>query len=712
MGTERLHIKAASREIERNTKAGTFLTFTQPLEHKNGHVFLLLDIAHTYKQSPAIISLLRESVERLGRSLSDKGHLQHRFEQVLQTINEELAELLEDTASTDGIHIALGVLRDTSFILSATGTLQALFMRKTAKQRFRVFDLSQNLRTEAGSVDDDKLFSVVLDGDLRADDVLLLASQELQSLVAVDEIHPLLTTLPPAGALETVEQYLPVRARLSLVLFQVRQEKSVLTGFGKHTTGKTSMNALLETERQTTNMLDLEKPHIQQSFKRMMTMLRSKNPIERKEALRNVFTTLLHWSKIAGTTLLQLLTRAALSIGSIVQIVVSRGSKREQAVTALKRTWRTGTGTTRAASGASTARAWTRKSLLIGGVLLLIVLIGGVSLVQVRQRAQEREVALNTLFEQVATLQDQAEASQIYEDEDAARSYLQDALTLLAEIENPNEATTERITNTIAAINLQLDDLRHIVPVEVQTTPLVNNVIQSASTTQVFLRDNTTATYTGAAITVAESVDTDITAFTHVTSYADQYLGIDSNGVFAAYAPASNTWSRVGINNVENELTDTIDLTHYGERIYMLTPTQVYRHQRLPNGEYGPGEAWITDSVDLSDTTALAVDGTIWIGANGLVRRFEAGREIGTNLASIDPPLSSVTDLYTTAESPLLYILDANNKRIVAYNKESQEMVAQYTNEQFSGAQSLYVDSVGTVTVFAPTTILQFTVAL
>jgi len=164
MSKPRIEIKAASREIVRGRVSGTFLTFSIPLEHKNGHVFLLADIDSACKIAPKIISLLRETVERLARTLNDQSHLQNRFEQILQSVNNDLKELVNvKTCPPESLNMIIGVLKNENFIISATGTLPALFLRKTAKQRFKVFDLQQSVSTEAGKTNNEKLFHVVLD---------------------------------------------------------------------------------------------------------------------------------------------------------------------------------------------------------------------------------------------------------------------------------------------------------------------------------------------------------------------------------------------------------------------------------------------------------------------------------------------------------------------------------------------------------------------
>ncbi|PIR48066.1 hypothetical protein COV06_01560 [Candidatus Uhrbacteria bacterium CG10_big_fil_rev_8_21_14_0_10_50_16] len=691
----------------RGKPRGTFLTFTQPLEHNNGHVFLLLDLDATCKVAPNVIALLRESVERLGRTLSAESHLQHRFEQVLQSVNEDLSELIEKgVCPTESLHIALGVLRDGAFILSATGELNALFLRKTAKQRFRVFDLSQNLQSEAGKIEERKLFSVVLDGDLQADDVLFLASRELQNVLTVEEIHPLLSTLPPASALEAIEQYLPVKTHLSIVLFQVRVEKDILTGFGKHTTGKSSMNALLESERKTTSMLELEKPHVQQTFSQFVRLVRSGNAIERKETLRRIGERLLHWIKILGSQAFHILTSIAVSVVSLLSAIVTRGSRRERSIKNMKSTW----GRTINSIKAQFHHAgWGSRLLLISGIVFVVLFSSITAYTRFQTTSQTEREVITATFDEIQSKRDRAHASNLYQDEAAARQQLQEALSLLDTIDTKKQTQKDQVEQVRAGILEDLNVIRHLLQPTITTIPVVNQVIASGEKSTVYFRDGSQANLNGSTLEPAERTGEETGYLRLVTTYNDTVVGLDEHNTFLAYHSDTQSWSRVGINSVEGEFTDAVDLFHYGERLYVLTSSNLYRHQRVENGEYGPGTSWLQDPVDLSQVQAIAIDGNVWLADNGSVRRLEQGREVGADMSSIDPPLGAVRDLWTNAETPFLFILDPANKRVIVYNKETQTLVNQYVDDAIGSAFGMRVDIANkTIILYAPTTVYTF----
>ena len=185
------------------------------------------------------------------------------------------------------------------------------------------------------------------------------------------------------------------------------------------------------------------------------------------------------------------------------------------------------------------------------------------------------------------------------------------------------------------------------------------------------------------------------------------FLGTDS--LLRELQDGAGTLRSVDINAVDQELAQATDMLHYGDRLYVLTPTQIYRHQRVENGGYGPGVAWLTRCHGFSGVTSFAIDGTVWVADGERVRHFDRGQETGADLRSIDPPLGAIKDLWTVTETPLLFILDPEQERVVVYNKVDQKMVAQYVHPSLQEAIGLTVDlAAKTAIVISPTTVHTF----
>ncbi|MBT6253625.1 hypothetical protein HOI83_00075 [Candidatus Uhrbacteria bacterium] len=708
MSSNQTVIKAASREIVRGRASGTFLTFSIPLEHKNGHVFLLADIDSACKVAPQVISLLRETVERLGRSLSDKAHLQHRFEQTLQSVNEDLKDLINvKTCPPESLNMVIGVLKQDTFIISATGSLPALFLRRTAKQRFRVFDLQQNISTEAGQIKPEKLFHVVLDGDLAPDDVLLLASRDLHRLISVEDIHPLISTLPPGSALETIEQYLPTNAKLAMLLFQIRKEKEVITGFGPEVSSDASMKALTATEQTTEQMLDLEKPNVLQSFGKLAGALKSGDRLERRATIMRILRSSGKTIKTVGMFLLHAVSNAVVSAFSLFHALFTRGSKRERAIddakSAWSRTWKSG--------HKFQLTSLTGRMLLVSAVIFIVLFSGSIAYFNIGKNQQAAEAAFLSQLELIDDKRDQAAASIIYNDDAAARTLLNDASAILLALDADGKSERQaEIDQRQADIENQLSQIRKIISPEITTTPIINKLVSASSGTTLFFQDGKAGSFANNSINDID-VSGSSTPLKIATAYDNDAVGIDQDNNFVYFDTANSSISQIGINSAESEAEQSKDLVHYGERLYVLSGNQVYRHQRVEGGEYGPGAAWIQDDTDITAASSIAIDGTVWIASGSALRHFDGGREVGAQTTAIDPPLGSIKDIWTDTDAPILLMLDIGEKRVVAYNKETGDMVAQIISDEFGSAISIHAD-VGSKTaiVVSPTTVHSFSI--
>src|SRR3989338_11089339 len=284
----RLEIKSATRIIEHGPPVNFLVAISAPLEHKNGYVFMLADIERRCKATRAISSLFQETTDRLTRRLQEQSHLQHRFEQTLQALNSDLSHIFASkTASPTQLHAMIGVVQHQTFILAGTGALTALFLRKNIKQHVRFFDLMHNLASESGPPHAEKFFSTVLDGTLCEDDVMLFATGPFQTYVSLEEAHPLFTTLPPTSVLESMDASFPIRAQSAVILFQIKPEKSVLTGFGTSLGVKESMRALSHVEEEASKRLGLQTPHMQEAFSHLVSLVRSGTTKERLAFVQN-----------------------------------------------------------------------------------------------------------------------------------------------------------------------------------------------------------------------------------------------------------------------------------------------------------------------------------------------------------------------------------------------------------------------------------------
>jgi hypothetical protein len=134
-------------------------------------------------------------------------------------------------------------------------------------------------------------------------------------------------------------------------------------------------------------------------------------------------------------------------------------------------------------------------------------------------------------------------------------------------------------------------------------------------------------------------------------------------------------------------------LAVFQSKLYILDTGQ-NRILRLTRGgsSYGQATNWLKDAIDLQAANSIAVDGSVFIGYHdGRIDKFFSGRKSTFPLATIDPPLTNIDQLWTSADSSTLYILDGSQHRIVLFGKQGQ-LRNQLTTDQWSHASQFAVD--------------------
>jgi len=166
------------------------------------------------------------------------------------------------------------------------------------------------------------------------------------------------------------------------------------------------------------------------------------------------------------------------------------------------------------------------------------------------------------------------------------------------------------------------------------------------------------------------------------------FLYTDAGELFA--------WSPISRTFVKNTLTlpegaTVRDIGTYLTYLYVLDAStdQIYRFPRAEGG-FGPGLAWMKDSVAIEDNAKMAVNETIFLAPNkSTVQAFFRGRLV-KNLESPNTPLS-VTSLFTHPGLANVYALDAEYKRILVWNQDGT-LLAQYFSDQLADTKTITVN--------------------
>lgn len=349
-----------------------------------------------------------------------------------------------------------------------------------------------------------------------------------------------------------------------------------------------------------------------------------------------------------------------------------------------------------------------RRKLLIAGIVLVVVLIvssvAGVS----RKSSSLSNEEIDAILEEIEVKRSSAEAALIYGNEAKAVSLIAESRRLLDSIDSNKSDIKERKSEL--ATNL-FESFKKIQKLEEITTPHVavdlsfDNNEQSRDILKIFGTSDTFFGYdtedTVYQFVLSENTVNDLghlpQPIRNMSLISDHEILIysknesESQITFIDTDKETSNSIPITLNNPD---TDKASIVQYFTRLYVLDPRdrQIYKHSRIGNS-YSKGEAWLEDSsVDLSNATAMAIDGNIWVTtSSGDFIKLTAGVREKFSTPTLDPVLNSPNYIWTSIDSNHLYIVDPPTRRIVILNKDGS-IHQQFVSEQFDDLRGLVVD--------------------
>lgn len=620
-----------------------------PVPPIGGAVFGVLQTHGDESSAELLETTIRDDLERLAQTMEVSVNITHRFEQLLQAINERLALAYREGTLHLPISEAaavIGVADQNSVIISGFGNLTATFLHKTEKGPYEQYDLSRGLRVEDEVASWPKAFLTVLNGDLHAGDVLYVGSRINRHDLSPIDVNEILTTLPPTGAVNKIRQHLPLQSPFAAVVLQTQKvaaESRKTSGLG----AQGSLSSLHRTAEKTEHYLAEQAPDLQRALLRTLRIFFPRRGAAHRARLL----------KESGHLAIRLAVIAVKVSFGIGRDLVLMGWRLGRMIVSRPQEILERTKTTVAQTNKRTGDLiiWfnrlSKMNKRIGGAFLiaLAIFFGGLVLLNRQNKIAAEEVAYRTAVENVETILNTAEASLIYGDTAQAQELLEQAEAKIAALTfepKKEKKESERLTAKLTEIQKTLRQ---------ETQPRLVPVL------------------------------------------VDQVEEIFGQPV----TPASLGLTRPGI-----------DVQVYNGKAYLLSPenNQIFKHSRSGDGFDG-GSAWIISRLtDLSDAVSLAVDGYVWVvKSNGQIIRYLSGREEEALTPTVIPPLAAPLKIWTDENSSFLYVVEPSSQRIIVLKKNNAAFVRQYVDPAFEQLEQMKIDEASkTIYVKIGETIFQF----
>lgn len=173
---------------------------------------------------------------------------------------------------------------------------------------------------------------------------------------------------------------------------------------------------------------------------------------------------------------------------------------------------------------------------------------------------------------------------------------------------------------------------------------------------------------------------------THIAVYSDKIYLLTKTGI--SLVRISDKKATPDVISKSDSWGTIASLVAYGGNLYLLDTqkSRIWKYvapeKGLPAGRQGFSELreYLNPDTlpDLSKATGLSIDGSVWVGtSDGKIFRFVQGKEQTFLPQGVEPGFGQFLVVYTSDLTKNLYILDADNKRVVVLDKDGMYL-AQY----------------------------------
>ncbi len=669
-----------SAKIESNSDREPVLLFTFLEELEKGAVRPFGLVKLTGRQNPArvrLVKLIENALQDFCSNLEPNANIPRRFEKFMEQMRDTILDGVLDGAGIplSDFHAVFGVVYKTNVLLAGVGKLTTLFMHKTAKERYVLYHLDQYF-DDKDELSWKDILQSVLDGELHPGDVFYVGTRVPVNSISVDELQEILVTLPPAGAIERIKQYLGASTSYGAIAFQTKDPGVKQP---KKENPLSSLEGLSATQEATTRVLGEQSPDIASIVntlrKPIMQQLSSAGQSGLKSTVKRGLMIAVHLVSLIAIFFLN----GAKLLLALLKRAFKPGSKPRSAMNDLSARLRT---------LYHDIRALPRPAKLasVFFAMLAVCVVIAISFANQSAKKKERFLVTETVLAKIDEKRNSAEASLIYDNTAQAKTFIGEAVALFDTIQERDRYASE-IETLKASIDALSMRINGVTPVEATLLATGGATSLTEANGTIFVANGQTlSTVNGSELTPLAEPLTESPR--QLTGEGGNVLALLSSGLVRI---AGGIASPVVSGITSSNQATAIQL--YNDTLYALSPSaQQIIKMRTQGSQYEGGTNWIIDrTTDIKLARDFAIDGDVYIlNPNGIIR-FRSGREQTFSLASVEPVLEDAREVWTSATSTSLYILDPSQKRVLVFTKEGA-LLAQYQNAELATATSMVVD--------------------
>jgi len=674
-------------------------------EENKGYFFALCEII---EGSDQIIGQVQKMIDDVEASYYDTETEQstNPFEKSIEYINRRSHHLLQDRSTT--INLLFGVIENNKISFVSRGPISAYLLYHKGGNLHHV-NVNQEKKTP-----EDQIFSSLVEGEIRVDDYFVIATDPVESYFSIDRIEKILSLKDTKGSAlhiqKTLEQMKSESSLCGILIHRPTAENlPKLTKLPKiakpiQSTLPAAKSLFASTLSQISKRLN--KPSTDNGIfnPQPKAILEQERP-SRHEVPKNLprpLVFIMNGISIVAVAFIQLMRAIFIGIFKLFQflfvLITNRRGQREQALNTFRIAGRDNLYRLKHLPMFS-------KILLSLCIFAIIVFTASVLVVRHRDAQQALTAEYNQKISEIKNKKDLAESKLLYQDTANAFVILQDAKTILAELQNNPKKDTNELQTLSQEIETSLGQLRK------ETTPTatlkadIGAQFAGAQTDTLIRLDNTLVAFssqdksyyfvnldTNAVFQKSHDTIPTLLRGSSPKEYDKIVFTTDSNHI-AEYNKSTDSLSTKEIDFANTNVT-LQDLFVYNRKLYTLDTNnnQIYRHNQTQMG-YDKGTPWITDAgVDIKNAVSLTIDGDLYVlKNNGEILKFTAGKIQPFGVSTLDPALTAPTQIWTYNDVKNIYILEPSTKRVVVLDKNGV-LAKQYTSTNWVNPMSMVVD--------------------
>ena len=699
-------------------------------EKDKGYFFAIIEVNGSYSEQ---ISQLQQIIDDIEIKYYDEENtgIENYFESILQEINQQSHSVLHYKESQ--VTALVGILQKRRLTLAYHGNPNAYLFYNT-KDGLRSSEIIDKNEKETP----EQLFSSVVEGEMKDDDYLYVASASVSEHFSPDRVRKIIqnkATKQGALHIQKVLDNLKDEYSFGGIVFHTPKPQIEVKHYRNTQAdalgSQASMNELLNTTRNTADTLS---PSLLKNLKdRFSSFYKDKSttdPSEQKsvkqtsrgatthgnietnfrsnkknknqkisekilvlvgKSLVIIFTSIFFVIKKIITTLLSWLI-------NIFYLITNKSGQRTIIIDRFRNAINERRERIKNVSMIS-------KILFIALILIAIIFLGSIIYIKIKDNREAKIALYETMIQNISDKKDDAEAKLLYGEEGKALEILTETQGLISILPQDNDTEINKyneLKNTIDEILNKLQKMNSV-PTEV-IADFNNNKPSEALQKIINFGDNIFAySYNDKNIYQVNLISKETQIKSHenqpnlITADTpkedDKIVFLAKNNTIFEYNKSTESLLAKDISfstsnvNLEN-------MAIYNRKLYTLSPStdQIYKHSQTQTG-YDRGVAWITQKTNsLSKVISMAIDGNVYLlTSDAKILHFYGGEEKAFTIQGVHPELQNPNKIWTYANSDYLYLLEPSSKRVILLDKDGK-FIEQFTSSEWKNPNDMLVD--------------------